>query len=115
MAGAHIFDTLAITWTEEARFPGIAFKILESRATHPAISMVLGRVDAGRIIETHTHLVETETAYVLSGRGLLKVGDEEMLLTAGMGVTIPPGLPHSLRNAGDAPLEVIAMHSPPTR
>jgi mannose-6-phosphate isomerase-like protein (cupin superfamily) len=67
------------------------------------------------MINMHTHAVETETAYVLAGEGLLKVGDQETRLTVGMGVTIPPGLPHSLRNTGDAPLELIAMHSPPTR
>jgi mannose-6-phosphate isomerase-like protein (cupin superfamily) len=59
--------------------------------------------------------VETETAYVLAGRGLLSHGEQETVLETGMGVTIPPGLPHSLRNIGDTPMELIAMHSPPTR
>ena len=66
-------------------------------------------------IETHIHDTETETAYFLAGEGLCRHGDEQMVVKAGMAVSIPPGLPHSLRNIGDVPLEVLAMHMPPIR
>ena len=102
-------------WAEDTRFPGISVKILESRATHPTTSVVLVQLDPGVVINTHVHPVETETAYVLAGRGLLAHGDQETALETGMGVTIPPGLPHSLRNVGDEPVQLIAIHSPPTR
>jgi len=115
MPEAHIFNSDSIPWTEDGRFPGISFKILESRATHPTTSVVLYQVGVGVVINTHVHPVETETAYVLAGRGLLVHGEQETVLETGMGVTVPPGLPHSLRNIGDEPLRLIAMHSPPTR
>lgn len=115
MPDAHIFNAEMIPWTEDERFPGIGIKILESRTTHPSVSLVIVRLGAGVVINTHVHPIETETAYVLAGRGLLTHGDQETVLETGMGVTIPAGLAHSLRNIGDTPMELIAMHSPPTR
>jgi len=111
----HIFNTNSIPWTEDARFPGVGVKILESRTTHPTTSVVVVQLDAGVVINTHVHTIETETAYVLSGRGLLVHGGQESVLETGMGVTVPPGLPHSMQNISDEPLLMIAMHSPPTR
>jgi len=112
---AHIFNTSSIPWTEDSRFPGVGIKILESRTTHPTTSVVVVQLDAGVVINTHVHAIETETAYVLSGRGLLVHGKQESVLETGMGVTVPPGLPHSMQNISDEPLLMIAMHSPPTR
>jgi quercetin dioxygenase-like cupin family protein len=115
MPDAHIFNTVTIRWSEDARFPGIGIKILESRTTHPSVSLVIVQLGTGGVINTHVHPVETETAYVLAGRGLLTHGDQETVLETGMGVTIPAGLPHGLRNIGDTAMELIAIHSPPTR
>jgi mannose-6-phosphate isomerase-like protein (cupin superfamily) len=115
----HLFDISAMDWSEDARFPGIAFKVLESRTTHPAISVALARVDVGKTIPTHVHPIETETVYVLTGEGLLrvKIGDEdtETRFKAGQGGSIPPGLYHSVENVGDVPLQILATHNPPVR
>jgi mannose-6-phosphate isomerase-like protein (cupin superfamily) len=115
MTEIHLFNADTMPWSEDTRFPGIGVKILESRTTHPTTSVVLVKLDVGVVITTHVHAIETETAYVLSGQGTLKHGEQETVLETGMGVSIPPGLPHSMRNSGDAPLHLIAMHSPPTR
>jgi mannose-6-phosphate isomerase-like protein (cupin superfamily) len=111
------FDSNNGEWTSDERFPGIAFKLLETRVTHPSagLSVVRARVDVGGVIQTHTHPAEAETAFVLSGEALLKYGDAEHSLSPGMGVTIPPGIAHSLHNVGDTPVELLAIHTPPTR
>ena len=113
------FDSNSMEWSSDERFPGIYFKVLETRATHPAesagISVARAKVDVGGVIQTHTHPIETETAFVLAGEALLKHGDQETRISTGMGVTIPPGIPHSLHNVGDVPVELLAMHTPPTR
>ena len=67
------------------------------------------------VSDLHVHEIETETAYVLSGQGRLTVGDNEHMLVAGTGVTVPPGTPHSLTNTGDEPMELYALHMPPFR
>ena len=115
MQEPRFFNATEIPWTETPEFPGIKIKTLESRATHPAASVILAQVAEGGVIPTHIHEQATETAYVLAGRGILIAENKETGLTSGSGVTIPPGVAHSLHNIGDIPLEVIAVHTPPTR
>jgi quercetin dioxygenase-like cupin family protein len=115
MAEIRLVDTRTMEYGEDTRFPGIGVKLLEGKATHTALSMVVVRVEPGRGIPTHTHPVETETAYLLAGTGILTADGVEHVLEAGMSVTIPPGLAHSLRNGGDVALEIVAVHSPGTR
>ena len=115
MTRPHFFDAHALDWTEHPQFPGLFIKVLETKATHPAASVTLTRLAVGRSIGTHVHAVETETAYVLAGQGRLVYGSDDRVLAAGAGVTIPPGIPHSLHNIGDVEIELIAVHTPPVR
>jgi mannose-6-phosphate isomerase-like protein (cupin superfamily) len=116
MPKVHSFDANAIDWTAHPQFAGLLIKVLESRATHPHMSMMLVRLAVGGVISTHVHATETETAYVLAGRGVLKLGDnDEVVMEPGRGVSVPPGLDHSLHNRGDVPLELLAIHAPPVR
>ena len=115
MSALHFFDTQAMEWTPHPRFPTILTKALQSRAENEVASVTLVRVDVGGVIDLHVHEVETETAYVLSGQGRLTTGENEHMLAAGTGVTVPPGTPHSLTNTGDEPMELYALHMPPFR
>jgi mannose-6-phosphate isomerase-like protein (cupin superfamily) len=115
MLTPRFFDANAADWTPHPRFPSIRTKLFETRDTHPWASVMVVEVAVAEGIETHTHPTETETAYFLAGEGLFLYGDEQMPVKAGMAVSIPPGLPHSLRNTGSVPLEALAMHMPPIR
>lgn len=115
MPQVHFFNANSMEWTGHERFPAIQIKALETRATHPAASVMLVRLEEGGRIETHTHELESETVYQLAGQGTLTHGDAQTPVATGRGVSIPPGLPHSLHNTGDVPLELIAIHTPPTR
>lgn len=115
MLEPRILDTRMMVFNRDARFPEVGIKLLESRETHPAISMIIARLEPGGVIATHDHPIETETAYILSGTGTLRAGDRDYLLEAGMMVTIPPRLAHSMTNHGELPLEILALHSPATR
>jgi quercetin dioxygenase-like cupin family protein len=108
-------DTRKLEFVQDSRFPEISIKLLESRTTHPTSSIVIARVAAGGEIPRHTHPVETETAYVLSGQGKLITDATEYIFDAGIAVTVPPGLAHRVVNTGDTPLDIFAIHSPPTR
>lgn len=110
----HI-DSTQIDYTEDARFPGIGIKLLETRQTHPTSSVIIARVAVGGAIAEHVHPAETETAYVLNGEGVLYTAEGDYRFAPGVLVTIPPGVVHRLVNTGDAPLEVFAFHTPPTR
>jgi len=115
--GVRQFEAAALDWEQHPLFPAIQVKVLETKASHPAMSLLLVRVGVGGVIERHTHPIETETAIAMAGQGVLTWGEDEQqtALTAGQGITIRPGTPHSLRNTGETPLELLAMHAPGIR
>jgi quercetin dioxygenase-like cupin family protein len=115
--GVRVFEAAVQEWEQHPLFPAIQVKVLETKASHPAMSLLLVRVGVGGVIERHTHPIETETAIAMTGQGTLTWGEDEQQtpLAPGQGVTIRPGTPHSLRNTGDAPLELLAMHTPGIR
>ena len=75
--------------------------------------MTLVEVDAGGVIELHVHQENYESAYVLSGDGLLHVPEGDVTIQAGDGVTIPPQTLHGLENTGSEPMRILAVHIPP--
>jgi mannose-6-phosphate isomerase-like protein (cupin superfamily) len=112
--GVRAFDPSTAAWEQHPLFPAIQVKALETKASHPAMSLLVVRVSVGGVIETHTHKIETETAIALKGQGVVTWGedDQQTMVSAGQGVTIHPGTPHSLRNIGAEPMELLAMHTP---
>ena len=111
----HFFNANDIAWTEHPQFKGLFIKVLETRATNASASVTLTRLAVGQSIGAHTHAIETETVYLLQGRARLLHDSVEAIIEAGGGVSIPPGIAHSLHNSGDVPLELIAFHAPPVR
>ena len=113
--GPVFFDSSAIEWQAHPLFPQIDIKDLQPGASHPAgtFSVMRVRVAAGGGIDPHTHPVETETAYLLRGSARLTCAGATTELRAGGGVSIPPGLEHSL--AADTEVELLAIHTPPLR
>jgi len=70
------------------------------------IGVHLVRVEPGKETTTfHFHHVEEEFIYILEGKGLLELGDDEIEVGAGsfIGFTAP-SLPHAMRNASDCDL-----------
>jgi quercetin dioxygenase-like cupin family protein len=115
MAEVHFLSTHDIAFKQDDRFPGIKTKLLETRQTHAHASVIIAQVAPGGEIPRHIHAAESETAYVLSGRGKLITDDGDYTFEPGVMVTIPPGLAHGVMNDGDEPLEVFAFHTPPAR
>ena len=104
-----------VPWEPHPRFAALQVKVLESKATHPHASVMLVKVEVGGVIPEHTHAIETETAYVLAGEGVLTVDGIAYPFGAGVNVSIPVGATHNVRNTGAAPLMLYAVHTPPVR
>lgn len=115
MAEVRFLSTHDIDFKQDDRFPGIRTKLLESRQTHAHASVIIAQVAPGGEIPRHVHEAESETAYILSGRGKLITDSGEYPFGPGVMVTIPPGLAHGVINDGSESLEVFAFHTPPTR
>ncbi|HSV19165.1 MAG TPA: cupin domain-containing protein [Casimicrobiaceae bacterium] len=61
----------------------------------------------------HVHAVQEETFYVLEGECEWQIGDERVTAGPGAYVFIPPGVPHSISNAGSSPARMLMTVSPP--
>jgi uncharacterized cupin superfamily protein len=59
----------------------------------------------------HTHTTNEEMIYVLEGEGILRLGKEEVEVTAGTLVACPPGteFPHQLVNTGNKELRYLVV------
>ena len=62
---------------------------------------------------SHLHRGYDEIYYVLSGHGMLTLGDEQYRLQPGAVAVIPAGLPHALKADADEMLEFIIFGTPP--
>jgi mannose-6-phosphate isomerase-like protein (cupin superfamily) len=60
----------------------------------------------------HVHECEEESFYVLSGSGIVVVGDTEHHAEPGAFVLVPRGVPHTLRRTGPEPLRMLTLLSP---
>ena len=66
----------------------------------------------GAKVTSHFHKETEEIYYILSGRGLMTVGDEVREVASGDAIFIPTGQRHTLENNGDAPLTLLLVCGP---
>ena len=72
------------------------------------VSMRLGNVSL-----LHKHKNFTELYYILSGKGIMTLGDNSFKVQADDLVVIPPHKPHKLKNDGKTNLIHLVIASPP--
>ncbi|HWQ34251.1 MAG TPA: cupin domain-containing protein [Blastocatellia bacterium] len=69
-------------------------------------------LEPGQEQKPHTHNGADKLYYVLSGRGLFLIGDEERELGEHQIVLAPAEVPHGVRNTSAARLMLLVMMSP---
>jgi len=69
-------------------------------------------LDKDAVVPLHSHEHE-QAGYVVSGRGLLQIGDEERELRAGDGYLVPSNVPHAVTAL--EPSVAIDIFSPPRK
>ena len=75
-------------------------------------SLAEASVPPGGETAEHFHR-ETEELYLFtSGRGRMRLGDEEREVAAGDCVPVPPGVRHKLWSTGDEPLRLLCCCAP---
>lgn len=82
--------------------------------TAPAVNQSLAEatIAPGSSTIAHFHRASEELYLVTSGRGRLRVGDEEHEVGAGDCIVIPPSQPHQIHNTGNVDLVVVCACSP---
>jgi mannose-6-phosphate isomerase-like protein (cupin superfamily) len=61
----------------------------------------------------HAHAASEQVYVIVSGRGVMIVGDEERQVEAGVIVFIPPRTGHAIKNIGEEALVYVSASSPP--
>ena len=69
----------------------------------------LVQVKPGEEVEFHTHIGESETFFILSGKGVCNDNGNIIEVTPGMVTFTPSGQGHSIKNTGDEMLSFIAL------
>ena len=62
--------------------------------------------------DVHAHPAEDDSFYVLEGELTFTLDDAEIVAGAGTFVLVPPGVPHTFSNRGDAVARFINVHAP---
>jgi mannose-6-phosphate isomerase-like protein (cupin superfamily) len=76
----------------------------------PSVTQFVGYIPVGRAPD-HFHTYD-EVLYVLSGEGVLHIGDSHEPVAAGACIHFSPDLVHSLENSGDEPMQVLGVFRP---
>lgn len=53
----------------------------------------------------------TETWYVIEGTARITIGDHQLIANAGDTATVPTGVWHGFKNAGDGRLRILCIHA----
>ncbi|HSE35847.1 MAG TPA: cupin domain-containing protein [Blastocatellia bacterium] len=75
-------------------------------------SLAEEKLPPGCVVTPHHHREIEEIYYLVSGRGVMTVGDEMREVSAGDAVYVPRGLRHTLRNTGSEPILLILVCGP---
>ncbi len=80
-------------------------------AANPLVSIQISDipVDSGQPI--HRHEPE-QCYYIIRGKGLMMIEDEQEYVKAGDAIRIPSNKKHGIRNVGGEPLEYLTANSP---
>lgn len=68
--------------------------------------------EPGRGVPPHVHSGEEETFHVVAGSVRFRVGDDEVLATAGTTVHLPRGVTHGFTFEGDTPSRLLLVIAP---
>lgn len=66
----------------------------------------------GKAVTPHHHNQLEEIYYILSGRGVMTVGDEQREVAAGDAIFIPRNHRHTLENTGAEPIRLLLVCGP---
>jgi quercetin dioxygenase-like cupin family protein len=73
----------------------------------------LNSFEPGQEHAAHAHKGQDKLYVILEGRGMVRVGEQTDLLSAGDAAFAPAGVVHSIRNPGPYRLVVMAVLAPP--
>ncbi len=107
----NISDKEVLETTYLAHGGAVAQMILDRRTLEEIGFLAIARLAPGKDIEVHQDPME-EIYFLLSGAGLMRVGEETREVGPGDAVWIPVGQPHGLKNTGKQDCVILVVASP---
>ncbi len=93
--------------------PNICNQVLREVWKSKDVSIAHVKMVPGNISLLHKHVLFTELYYILNGKGILFVDNEEFMVAEDTLVEIPPGVSHKLKNVGEFTLSHLVISNPP--
>jgi quercetin dioxygenase-like cupin family protein len=78
----------------------------------PELEVVDLRFGPGFVVEPHLHDDHADSFYVLEGEAEFTYGTQVVRGGPGTWVSVPRGMRHGFRNAGDGELRLLNVHAP---
>src|SRR5262249_44766173 len=93
---------------------GSEIRPLIDRTTAPITQCSLAEelLPPGKSVTPHHHEVLEEIYFILSGTGVMTIGDETRAVGAGDAIYIPTGQRHTLTNTGAEPMRIVLVCGP---
>ena len=76
-------------------------------------SLAEARLPVGQSTTPHFHHRTEEIYYIISGIGVMRIGEESSPVGPGDAIAIPPGLVHQITNTGEQTLVFLCCCAPP--
>lgn len=108
----NVNDPIVKETTYRAHGGAVARMMITSRYLESMDFFAWAALPSGQVIEEHIDPYE-EIYFLLSGKGLMKVGDEEREVKAWDAIWIPAGEPHRLINNGSGQIYFVCVAAYP--
>ncbi|MFP4111320.1 MAG: cupin domain-containing protein, partial [Desulfonatronovibrio sp.] len=100
-------------YQDHPKFSGVRMAMLVAEGRSDMVSVSELIIDPGVTVPVHTHEVQADSIYVVSGQGEALVNGDWLGVGPGDHVFVLPGAEHGIRNTGSSPLKLFIHHSPP--
>ena len=107
----NLHDQEVLETTYRAHGGAVAQMVLDRRVLQEIGFLATARLEKGKEIEAHIDPME-EIYFIMSGEGMMTVGDESRKVVSGDAIWIPVGSPHSLLNTGQEACIILVVASP---
>jgi len=110
--GGAKFRASEVETSEYLPNKGVFFGGILSRSRGDGFGFYFGRIQPGSAIAKEIHPASTETVFVLSGKAVGIVGEQEVPLSPGDVLHVHRNVPHGLRNDGSETVEILVIGNP---
>lgn len=80
----------------------------------PEMTVIEELIPPGAAEVRHYHKKAQQFFYIISGEAMMLVEDDPVLVPAGSGIRILPGVWHQIRNPSSGPLRLLVVSHPPS-